>query len=85
MAITPSVGDLSAERCYGCGKFNSFGDISRPLKAMARCLELNGHFLGRKMFCAHAKFGSDWSGIKVIFVAFLSGSIVQSSFPFYFS
>ena len=39
----------------------------------------------KSRFCAQAKFGSGWSGMKVIFVAFSSGSVVQSSFPLYFS
>ena len=34
---------------------------------------------------AQAKFGSGWRGMKVIFVAFSSGSVVQLSFPLYFS
>ena len=39
---------------------------------------------GKSRFCAQAKFGNDWSGMKVIFVAFSSGSVVRSSFPLYF-
>ena len=41
-----SVGHFAKERCYGMFKF--FSDISRPLEAMAWCLELNWHFLERK-------------------------------------
>ena len=39
---------------------------------------------GKSRFCAQVKFGSGSSGMNVIFVAFSSGSVVQSSFPLYF-
>ena len=45
---------LCKERCYGRGKFKLFSNISRPLEAMARCLEVNWHFLGGKFFVLYS-------------------------------
>ena len=71
----PSVGHFAEERLYGRGKFKVFSDISRPLEAMARCFEPHIDIFkeGKSSFCTQAKFGSDCSGMKVIFVAFFFG------------
>ena len=45
---TPSIAHRGEERIRRRGKFKSFSDISRPLEAMAGCLELNWRFQGRK-------------------------------------
>ena len=45
---TPSIAHRGEERIRRRGKFKSFSDISRPLEAMAGCLELNCRFQGRK-------------------------------------
>ena len=47
---TPSVAHREEERIHRRGKFKSFSDISRPLEDIARCLELNWRFQGRKIF-----------------------------------
>ena len=38
-------------------------------------------FFGEENFYPQAKFGSDWRGMKVIFLAFSSSSVVQPGFP----
>ena len=48
--VTPSVAHREEERIHRRGKFKSFSDISRPLEDIARCLELNWRFQGRKIF-----------------------------------
>ena len=45
---TPSIAHRGEGRIRRRGKFKSFSDISRPLEAMAGCLELNCRFQGRK-------------------------------------
>ena len=45
---TPWIAHRGEERIRRRGKFKSFSDISRPLEAMAGCLELNWRFQGRK-------------------------------------
>ena len=47
---TPSVAHREEERIHRRGKFKSFSDISRPLEDIARYLELNWRFQGRKIF-----------------------------------
>ena len=79
---TPSVGHHAEERCCGRGKFKFFSDISRPFEVMARCLELNGHFQGRKIFTVYSSEvweRLEWS--EGDFCSFFSGSVVHSSFP----
>ena len=71
---TPSVGHFAEERLNGRGKFKFFSDISRPLEAMARCLELNWHFQGRKIFVLYSsevRERLEWNEGK--FCSFFSG------------
>ena len=79
---TPSIAHRGEERIRRRGKFKSFSDISRPLEAMAGCLELNWRFQGRKwnlrsMFKRSLE-RLEWNEGK--FGDFFSSSVVEPSF-----
>ena len=78
-----SVGHFAEERCYGRGKLKNISDISRPFEATARCLELNWHFQGRKIFVPYSS--EVWERLKWnegnFCSFFFPGRVVQSSCP----
>ena len=78
---TPSVAHRGEEQIHRRAKFKSFSDISRPLEAMARCLELKWRFQGRKIFgpCSSEVWERfEWN--EGNFGDFFSSSVVEPSF-----
>ena len=81
---TPTVGQFAEERLHGRGKFKFFSDISRPLEAMARCLELNWHFQGRKIFVLYLSEvweRSKWSESNFCSFFFFRAALYSPVFP----